>query len=430
MGELDSLGVDVVRVILYWRDIVPGPLAVRPPKHFNARDPRDYNNQLGEIDQTVRAAAKRGIEVLLVPTGRFPDGRIPRWAQQRPRSDSHAPRAAAFGSLVEGLARRYSGRFDPDGTGGRGPLPRVRYMSLWNEPNSGAFLQPLARGPEIYRRLVLAGVRGAKRARWRGKLLAGETSAGGPNQTAPPEFLRRTLCLPPGLAGAPACPPLPVDGWSHHPYSLGLKPWDRPDDPGHVAIGALGRLTGPLTRAVATGALPKGTRLWLTEYGYESFPDPKGVPQATQAEYNAIAERIATENPLVASFPQYLLHDDPTIGGTYAAFESGLRTYRSGLVNCDRRPRRCKPAWFAFRTPLAARVEGGQAGIWGRIRPAKGPVTATISYLDPNGAQGTAGAVRTDAAGYFSLTAPAAEGRTWSVRSGRFQGPWIRGYSY
>jgi hypothetical protein len=429
--ELDDLGVDVLRVILYWRDIVPAPNSARAPKHFNPRDPAGYNRSLGAVDQTVREAADHGIDVLLVPTGRFPDGRIPRWAQRHPRGKSHAPSARKYGALIEALGRRYGGGFDPDGKAGRlAPIPRVRYMSIWNEPNSGAFLQPVARGPEIYRRLVLAGARGAKRARWDGTLLAGEASAGGSNQTPPVEFMRRVLCMPPGFAGPPGCRQLPVDGWSQHPYSIGLDPWQQPPDPGSVSIGSLGRLTGPLSAATAAGALPPGTRLWLTEYGYESYPDPKGVSLATQAEYDSVAERLAYENPLVASFAQYLLHDDPSVHGTYHAFETGLRFHSSGEADCERRPRGCKPAWFAFRTPLAVRIAGDQAQVWGRIRPARRPVPVQVAYLDPDGSQGIAGSVRTDATGYFSFTAPAVPGRTWSVRSGRFQGPWVRGYAY
>jgi hypothetical protein len=428
--ELDSLGVDVMRVIVYWVDVTPRPDAVRPPHGFRPRHSSSYGPVWTSLDRTVREAARHGIDVMLVPTGRFPNGKIPRWARRHPRRKTNEPRPRAFRNFVQAIGSRYSGRFDPDGRGPRRKLPPARFMALWNEPNSGAFLEPRERGPEIYRALVEAGKRGLDAAGWRGTVLAGETSQGGGNQTPPVEFMRRTLCLPPGFSGPPGCPRLPVNGWSHHPYSLGMTPWQVPADPDLVTSGSLERLTGPLARADALGALPANTGLFLTEYGYETVPDPRGVSFGTQAEFDAIAERIAYENPMVASFPQYLLRDDPPVDATFPAFESGLRTYHGRGRPCLEHPPDCKPAWYAFKTPLAVRIDGDHARIWGRVRPAHGSAAVEIHYADGDGGSGTLASLRTDTRGYFTLDSANVPGRRWWVRWGRHDGPTVQGYAY
>jgi hypothetical protein len=427
--ELDSLGADVIRIVVYWVDLAPKPHSPRAPRRFEPRRSPSYGDVWTSIDRTVREARRHGIKVMLVPTGRFPHGVIPQWARRHPRKDKNVPRPAAYRFFVQALGSRYSGRFDPDGRGPERKLPAARFISIWNEPNSAAFLEPHPQAPEVYRRLVEAASRGLAAAHWRGTLLAGETSQGGSNQTPPVEFMRRTLCIPPGFTGHPGCPPLPVDGWSHHPYSLGSAPWQAPADPGLVTSGSLSRLTGPLSKAEALGALPP-SGLYITEYGYETVPDPAGISFGAQAEFDSIGERIAYENPMVASFAQYLLRDDPPLDGSYGAFESGLRTHGSGVRPCPIHPAGCKPAWFAFRTPLAVRLSGNVAQVWGRVRPARKPTLVTINYADTDGSSGALATVRTDASGYFTFKTGSVAGRRFSLTWDGRTGPSVEGYAY
>ncbi len=429
IADLDALGADVIRIVVYWIDVAPKPHSTRPPRRFNPRSPAGYGGAWTSIDRTAREAKRRGIKVMLVPTGRFPHGVIPHWARRHPAKKKNVARPRAYRDFLQALGSRYSGRFDPDGMGPQDKLPEAAFIALWNEPNSAAFLEPHPRAPEVYRRLVRAGARGLNAAGWHGTVLAGETSQGGSFQTPPVEFMRRVLCIPPGFASPPRCPPLPVDGWSHHPYSLGSVPWQAPAEETLVTGGALTRLTAPLAKAEALGALPAGG-LYITEYGWETVPDPHGVSFGVQAEYDAIGERIASENPMVASFAQYLLRDDPPFKRTYVAYESGLRTHRSGVRPCLAGGGGCKPAWFAFRTPLAVRLAGDRAEIWGRVRPANRPTTVRIDYRDRDGTGGATATVRTDAAGYFAFEAPAAEGRRWSLTWNGVTGPSVQGYAY
>ena len=79
---------------------------------------------------------------------------------------------------------------------------------------------------------------------------------------------------------------------------------------------------------------PAHLPVYITEFGIMSKPNRyQGVPSRKQAEYDAIAERIAWSNPRVASFSQYLLKDDPAPpkGTRRVAFQTGLE-YASGLA--------------------------------------------------------------------------------------------------
>src|SRR2546423_1129859 len=69
----------------------------------------------------------------------------PSWATGRPGENdpdgAYAPSPSEFGRFVHAVGRRYSGHFVPSGAEGA-PLPRVRFWSIWNEPNIGEFLRP------------------------------------------------------------------------------------------------------------------------------------------------------------------------------------------------------------------------------------------------------------------------------------------------
>ena len=339
-----------------------------------------------------------------------------------------APRPGAFRSFVQALGSRYSGHFDPDGRGPQRKLPAARFISVWNEPNSAAFLEPHHRAPEIYRRLVEAASRGwSAAAHWRGTLLAGETSQGGSNQTPPVEFLRRTLCLPPGFTGPPSCPPLPADGWSHHPYSLGSEPWQAPADPDLVTSGSLSRLTGPLSEAEALGALPP-SGLYITEYGYETVPR-SGRISFGAAEFDSDRRADRLREPDGRPCAQYLLRDDPPLDGTYGAFESGLCTHsqRRAPLSSSTLPA-ASPPGLRFRDPLAVRLTGRPGQVWGRVRPARQPTLVRINYADTDGSSGALATVHTDASGYFAFKTANVAGRRWSLTwDGRTGPPSVRG---
>ena len=131
------------------------------------------------------------------------------------------------------------------------------------------------------------------------------------------------------------------------------------------------RLVKALDRAGRAGGLPRGLRIYLTEFGIQSEPDRiSGVSLERQPAYYAIAEHMAYVNPRVALFSQYLMRDDQPReeGYRFRGFESGLR--RSSGAR--------KPAYRAFPNPLAVERYGSTDVLWGLIRPQRGITQVTV----------------------------------------------------
>ena len=188
----------------------------------------------------------------------------PLWATSNPpRADAATvsnPDPAEFGEFVQAVGARYSGLFTPPAPAGAtpppaqsralplppataaaaraharadahaaqaatGPLPRVAYWSLWNEPNQGAWLAPQWQdgqpaSPRLYRALVDAAWTAlAATGHQSDMILTGETAPKGSDArtaTAPMKplvFLRALYCVDKGLhplqgaaADAVGCP--------------------------------------------------------------------------------------------------------------------------------------------------------------------------------------------------------------------------------
>ena len=434
--DLDQLGVDYVRILVWWKDYAPQPGSKQKPSGFNPANSNDYGSNganFAGLDVAVQMATDRGLGVYLVPSAGPNNGEIPRWAARRPALGAFDPKPSEFEAFLHALGERYSGSFDPDGTLGLNPvLPRVGMMGINNEPNAENFLFPQVRkgktvGPTLYRHLYLAARRGLADAGWQGKVLIGETAPRGVlNNTAPIPFLRGVLCLNSHYKRKKGCEPLKATAWAHHPYSLLSPPWDKRVDRSSLTLGVIGRLRSALNRAARAGAIRKGLPIFISEYAFQSKPDKFGLPLVRQSEYLSQAERIAFYDNRIGAFAQYLMRDDPFRSG----FQSGLRFAKSGAVPCGGKKQGCKPAFAGFRTPLAVRQRGKRALIWGRIRPATGPVTADIRVQDKGKGARLLRTVSTDASGYFSFKSKFKPGRRWGVNWSGFKSPMVRGFRY
>jgi hypothetical protein len=415
LEEIHDFGVDRVRVLVYWKDYAPAARSKRRPR-FDATDPGAYPvGAWSNLDALFDAAKPRGISVQLTLTGP-----VPRWATQRRRDQVTSPRPKEFQAFATAVGRRFG--------------DRVGVWSIWNEPNHPQFLRPQfvrrhARSPRLYRSLFLAGQRGLKASGNGGDtLLFGETAPRGtPRVVAPLAFLRGALCLDRSYHRRGRCTRLNMGGYAHHAYTTRVGPRFRPPERDDVTIGVLSRLTRALDRAARAGAITRGTALYLTEFGIQSTPDPIfGVSLARQAEYLGIAEHMAYVNPRVRSFSQYLLRDDKPRKGRpiqrYGGFESGLR-FSGG---------RAKPAYDAFRLPLAAESYGRSDVLWGRVRPS--PSQTTVAILAAGGKKKKFRVLRTlktNHRGVFGLRTRHRKGQRYRVRwtapGGKvWQGPPIR----
>ncbi|MSO41760.1 MAG: hypothetical protein EXQ70_07725 [Solirubrobacterales bacterium] len=435
--DVDELGVDYIRILVWWKNYAPGSkLKQKPGGGFDPADSSTYGANganFAGLDAAVRLADARGIGVYLVPSMGPTNGAIPRWAARRPGAGAYDPKPGEYEAFFHAIGERYGGSYDPDGVLGDPVLPRVRMMGVNNEPNAENYLFPQERkgkvvGPTTYRNLFLAARRGLSDGGWQGKVLIGETAPRGVlKNVAPVAFLRGVLCLNSHYKRKKGCAPLKATAWAHHPYGLSQAPWDKRVDSISVTLGVIERMTTALNKAAAAGAIRKNLPLFISEYAFQSRPADKfGLPLAKQTEYLSQAERLAYENGRIGSFAQYLMRDDAFKNG----FQSGLRTTDSGAVACGGAKQGCKPAFAGFRTPLAVRQRGSKASIWGHIRPATGKVTVTIRVQDKGEKLRVLRTLKTDANGYFSFNSAFRADRRWGINWEGLKSPMVRGYRY
>ena len=517
MRQLRSLGVDRVRLNAGWSSIAPDPDTVQRPE-LVLSDPDAYPRaNWRRLDRAVRAAEDAGLQVMIDIAFW-----APRWATTgNPQGTMGRERwnvdPAAFAEFTAAVVKRYSGSFVPEpdvassapsdspdrqllegplgslvGGGGvlpppppptreLGPLPKVSWWTIWNEPNHPGFLQPqytrAADGrlepntPHTYRRMVEAAYPVIKQLQPDSLVLVGGLASFGvknptePTHGIPPlKFVRELACVDEQLRPltAPRCDgyrTLQGDGFAHHPYSL----LNRPDfrDPGHpdsARIGALDRLSSLLSTLVGMGRVsPRIANLYLTEFGYETNPpDPqKPFGLAQQARFINWAEYLAWKNPQVRTWPQFLLRDLGVVNADKAA--RGARPhadYQSGLLFENGTP---KPAATSFKLALfvdcvtpsvrparrkrarSAKLIGGtgRSGrpkrrllIWGHVRPG----TAAQQVVLEESRSGSPAWQETPTAGTARSRKPAVYSRRAFVTStsGVFvrHAPWRRGVRY
>ena len=435
LDELQALGVDAVRSIVFWGKLAPAPTARAKPAGFDGSDPAAYGAATWDkYDGLVRGAQARGLGVVLSPASPTPV-----WASGCKQGRGVAlrtcrPSPTQFKRFVQALGRRYSGTYVDESPGG-GVLPRVERWSVWNEPNQAGWLTPQyarVRGrvqpqsPVIYRALVRAAAKGLAASGHRSdELLFGETAPIGrrtgplsKRPMAPGAFLRGTLCLDARgrrLTGAAAraldCggfPRLPVSGVAHHPYTRGgSRP---PTDTGgstEITISSASRLKAIVRQAAARGRVRSGLKISYTEFGFQTNPPDElfGVGLEAQAAYLNHSDWISYRDPGVRTVAQYELRDEQRA----AAFQTGLRFL-------DGRP---KPSFVAYRVPLWLTRKGARYRVWGQVRPAadgaREPVEVQSAPPGSNAFETVTTTTTKGKKGFVDLTVPARPG-AWRLR--------------
>jgi hypothetical protein len=402
MNLLQSLGVDVVRLDINWAAIAPNPSSAQKPV-FDATDPNAYPaTSWASYDAVIRGLTARhiGIDLALI-------GPPPRWAEgpgaPSPGSQTEwKPDAAAYGDWVRAVATRYSGNFTPPGASG--PLPRIDFWSIWNEPNIGNNLGPetthagsaVEVAPRLYRDLLNAGW-SSLQATGHGhdRILIGElapagaTFKGAPGlfgAMAPLRFLRALYCVDADyqeLRGSQAsqrgCPANPAgsaqfaaqnpglfkaSGFAVHPYGFtSLPPSVRiPDEPDYAELAAMPTVESTLDRLQEIYGSDTKFPIWSTEFGFiTNPPNPQyTITPALAAYYLNWSEYITWEDPRIKSFDNFLITDP-----------QGSAVFATGLISAAGVP---KPAFAAFRMPLYLPVTRTASKdplvVWGDVRPA------------------------------------------------------------
>ncbi len=347
-------GATVIRTIVSWD-------ATAPRRPADPTDPFDPAYHLDDVDDLVRSAQQRGIELLITIWG------TPAWANGG-ETPNHSPTEAQdLEDFAQALAARYSGRYPG--------YPAVRLYSAWNEPNLEQFLAPQfdAAGdsvsPGLYAAIARAIDGGVKRGNPDALVAIGETSPRGHDRPSrgqvqdshsPARFARLV---------SEERPALQFDAWAQHPYPPrpGIAP-ARPVRWPRVALGNI-ELFG---ESLDIWFGREGTPLWITEYGHETSPDPLGVPLDRQARFAEEALRLASENARVRMLVWFVLHDrvgDPwqsglidESGSPKPALESFTETAegldpRNPVLPGDAKLARVPALELAYHVPAGAPVE-------------------------------------------------------------------------
>jgi len=431
LDDLRSLGVDWVRVTAGWSEIAPAARSFRRPAGFDATDPTQYPpGAWSALDRVYEMARARGLRASIDIAFW-----APRWAVRAPGPRPDRERAwiapADYADFAQAVATRY---------------PRAVAFTVWNEPNHNAFMLPqweLDGGvwrpswPHRYRELVQAAVPRIKAAAPRALALIGATSSVGSEhgtseneRMAPLTFLREMACVDARLQplNRPECrdfQALPGDGWSHHPYSLDLPPWEPDPRADDVRMADLGRLTSLLHRLHDAGRTAADLPLYLTESGYQTAPpDPTwDVSLDDQSRWLAEGEQIARREPTLRSVAQFLVRDLPERPGP--SLRIRWRDYQSGLRFQDGRP---KPAHASFALSLVARRAAPErVEFWGLVRAGDGRRETSISVLEPGGRWRAIARPRTLADGTLTATVAVDARRTFRLQSGGHAGVAVAG---
>ncbi len=428
IAQMQALGVKALRVELNWYDVAPNPSSATKPA-FAATNPGLY--AWGEYDKLIAEAQRLKWKVLLTVTSP-----VPRWATSNKKAPYVTkPDPKDFQEFMTAVGLHYGSQ--------------LSLYSIWNEPNHPAFLLPqwntngTPASPRIYRALYQAGYAGLQAAGLpKPPLLLGETAPTGYTKVnykreksrallhdvAPLVFLREALCLSAKYRKSRSCTPLTAIGYAHHAYTTAAGPLYKPRETDDVTIGVLSRLSSALSKAFAARAVTSNLPIYLTEFGVQSKPNRfLGVPVTQQAEYDAVAEKIAWANARVAAFSQYLLVDDPLGGKPGSSVNGGTIGFQTGLEYLGGKP---KPLYFAWPVPLVVSKSGHGFSLWGFVRPATGATKVTV-LVQRKGARKytTLKTVTTDSQGYWTLHS-STQGVHWRVRwvsptKAKYEGPAI-----
>jgi len=349
----------VLRTVVEWAKVAP----TRPSRATDSFDPA---YKFGDVDEFVRNAQQRGLEVLITLWG------TPGWANGGQKRQALPRQMADFQNFARAIASRYSGRF--------AGYPFVRFYTIWNESNLATFLVPQFDSsgrivsPQNYAKLARAGIAGLKAGNRRALVGIGETSSNGRNKrvsgltdtVAPGTFMQGVAAAMRGVR---------FDAWAHHPYPFPVN--QRPSQivryP-NVTLSSLPRFEQDLDTAFRRKNVP----IWITEYGSETRPgEPKGVTEAQQAAYVPQAIAMAKKDKRVQMFIWYVLQDSPT------------SLWQSGIYRGNSSAKRARPAFARAARGLSPvngklTVRGGtrspQVTVFLREYCSNNPVGSLVGY--------------------------------------------------
>jgi hypothetical protein len=368
---LQRLGVDVVRLTLRWDTIAPSA----PSDPRNPADPAYQWELYDTLLQRLRAAH---ITVLISLWG------TPEWANGGEKPNYLPDDATALASFAYAASQKY---------------PWVTRWTIWNEPNLRSFLIP--NSPRLYvTRLLNPAYRALKSANRRNVVAGGVTSPRKtPSGVSPIAWIR-------GMRAAHAL----LDAYAQNPYPV--RPHETPTSGGCWRCSEITMATLPKLITEVKRNFGARTRIWLTEYGYNSKPPSKwlGVSNALQARYVAEAALRAYLSTRVDLLIHFLVRDEPNA----RRWTSGFLTSRGKV----------KPSFAAYALPFAqVSRRGTRTTVWGQVRPRSGRQPYRLQQLRGRRWHWIGRTRFTTSGGFLRRTVTAARGtrlRIWSPRDRRY----------
>jgi hypothetical protein len=304
----------------------------------------------------------------------------PPWANEG-QSSNYAPLdSSALASFAYAASKKF---------------PWITRWTVWNEPNVRLFLIP--NSSRVYvTRLLNPAYRALKEASPRNIVAGGVTSPRKtPSGVSPIAWIR-------GMRAAHAL----LDAYAQNPYPI--RPGETPTSGGcwrctEVTMATLPKLISEVKRDFGSR-----TRIWLTEYAYNSKPPSKwlGVSNALQARYVGEAALRAYLAPRVDLLIHFLVRDEPNA----TRWTSGFYTSRG----------RVKPSFNAYVVPFAQLSRHGtRTSVWGQVRPRTGRQPYRLQQLRAGHWRWVGGTRLTTSGGYLRRVVTAARGarlRIWSSR--------------
>jgi hypothetical protein len=353
LDQLDTLGVDVVRVTVDWR----------------ATEPRPGVYDWTRTDLLLNGLHAHRIAPLVTLYG------SPGWANGGLPENWAPGTTTSFAAFARQVAERYS---------------YVRLWAIWNEPNQRRWLRPTT--PGTYVTKLLNPAYAAIHSVSPGSQVAGGVTAprGSTGGVSPVDWIA-------GMAKAHA----KLDAYAHNPYPL--RRGETPMTGGCDHCETITMATLPRLLRDVQKAFGARTRIWLTEYGYQTNPPDRllGVSYATQAKYMSEAALCAYEAPRVDVLIHYLISDEPDP----ARWQSGVYTAAD----------HAKPALQSLRFPFTERSRSGsRTTLWGQIRPG-GAATYRLLRWDDGKWVRVGPDRRTTARGYLTRVVNATRGARYRL---------------
>jgi hypothetical protein len=354
LDELQTLGVDLVRVNVAWNQV----------------EPREGTYNWSAYDAAIKGLHARGIEAMLTLVS------TPAWANGGQGTNWVPLTGKTFAAFAAATARHY---------------PFVKRFLIWNEPNQRRWLRPTL--PSLYvQRLLNPAYTAIHKVRKRALVGGGVTAPRAATGGISPAVWIRSM----GAFHAK------LDAYAHNPYPL--TPAETPLSGGCTHCSTLTMATLPTLIADVGKAFGKSKRIWLTEYGYQTDPPDSvlGVSPEKQALYMSQASMRSYLAPRVDLLINYLVQDEPDI----SRWQSGVLTINGAE----------KPSYQAFQLPLTVEKRTATTmTLWGQIRPGSGKQQYVLEQLRGNRWLRVGGTERTSVRGFFRRSVPAVAGASYRV---------------